>query len=45
MNTAVCDTLFVELAVREQLPFATFDAALLKAFPDVAVRPAAIPRK
>lgn len=41
-NTAVYDTLFVELAVREQLPLATFDAALLKAFPDVAVRPAAI---
>jgi predicted nucleic acid-binding protein len=44
-NTAVYDTLFVELAVREQLPLATFDAALLKAFPDVAVRPAAIVRK
>lgn len=36
---AVYDTLFVELAVRERLPLATFDAALLKAFPDVAVRP------
>jgi predicted nucleic acid-binding protein len=41
-NTAVDDTLFVELAVREQLRLATFDAALLKAFPDVAARPAAI---
>jgi len=41
-NVAVYDTLFVELAAREHLPLATFDAALLKAFPDVAVRPAAI---
>lgn len=39
---AVYDTLFVELAIREQLPLATFDTALLKAFPDVAVRPAAL---
>lgn len=39
---AVYDTLFVELAIREQLPLATFDAALLKAFPDVAARPAAL---
>jgi predicted nucleic acid-binding protein len=44
-NTAVYDTLFVELAVREQLPLVTFDAALLKAFPDIAARPAAISRK
>lgn len=36
---AVYDTLFVELAMREQLPLATFDSALLKAFPGVAVRP------
>lgn len=41
-NVAVYDTLFVELAVRERLPLATFDAALLKAFPDVAIRPAAV---
>jgi len=40
-RVAVYDTLFVELAVREQLPLATFDGALLKAFPDIAVRPAA----
>lgn len=39
---AVYDTLFVELAVREQSPLATFDAALLKAFPEIAVRPAAL---
>lgn len=43
-NAAVYDTLFVELAVRERLPLATFDAALLKAFPHVAARPWAIPR-
>jgi predicted nucleic acid-binding protein len=40
-KVAVYDTLFVELAVREKLPLVTFDAALLKTFPDVAVRPAA----
>ena len=39
-KVAVYDTLFVELAVRERLPLVTFDAALLKTFPDVAVRPA-----
>jgi predicted nucleic acid-binding protein len=38
----VYDTLFVELAARERLPLATFDTALLKAFPDIAVRPGAI---
>lgn len=42
---AVYDTLFVELAVREQLPLVTFDAALLKAFPDIAVRPGAVRRR
>lgn len=41
-GVSVYDTLFVELAIRRQLPLATFDAALLKAFPDVARRPAAI---
>jgi predicted nucleic acid-binding protein len=35
----VYDTLFVELAVRENLPLATFDAKVLAAFPEVAVRP------
>ena len=39
---AVYDTLFVELAARERIPLATFDAAVLKAFPDIAVRPSAI---
>jgi predicted nucleic acid-binding protein len=38
-GVAVYDTLFVELASRESLPLATFDAKLLAAFPDVAVRP------
>lgn len=41
-NVAVYDTLFVELAVRERLPLATFDRALLKTFPNVAVRPHAL---
>ena len=44
-KVAVYDTLFVELAIREQLPLATFDAALLKAFPDIAVRPATATQK
>jgi predicted nucleic acid-binding protein len=39
---AAYDTLFVELAVRERLPLATFDAALLKAFPNIASRPAGL---
>jgi predicted nucleic acid-binding protein len=41
----VYDTLFVELAARKKLPLATFDAALLKAFPDIAARPAVIGSK
>ena len=41
---AVYDAFFVELAVRERCPLATFDKALLKAFPDVAKRPAALTR-
>ncbi len=44
-KVAVYDTLFVELAVRQQLPLATFDAALLRAFPDIAVRPATVTPK
>jgi predicted nucleic acid-binding protein len=36
---AVYDTLFVELARREACPLATFDRAVLKAFPDIAARP------
>jgi predicted nucleic acid-binding protein len=44
-NVAVYDTLFVELAVRERVPLATFDGGLLKAFPTIAVRPASLMRK
>lgn len=39
---AFYDTLFVELAVRTSSPLVTFDGALLKAFPGIAQRPAAI---
>lgn len=42
---AVYDTLFVELAAREKLPLATFDAALLKTFPDIADRPSVLTSK
>lgn len=38
-GVAVYDTLFVELASRAACPLATFDKAMLKAFPDVARRP------
>jgi predicted nucleic acid-binding protein len=41
-GVAVYDTLFVELAARERLPLATFDAALLKAFPTIASRPSVL---
>ena len=41
-GVAVYDTLFVELAARERLPLATFDSGVLKAFPDIAARPAAL---
>ena len=44
-KVAVYDTLFVELAAREHLPLATFDAALWKAFPEIAFRPAALVSK
>lgn len=36
---AVYDTLFVELAARVGCPLLTFDKAVLKAFPDIAMRP------
>lgn len=38
-GTAVYDTLFVELATRERIPLATFDAKVLSAFPEIAKRP------
>ena len=44
-GVAVYATLFVELAARQQLPLATFDAALLKAFPKIAARPAVLMKK
>ena len=44
-NIAVYDTLFVELAVREQVPLATFDGGVLKAFPGIAVRPGSLAPK
>ena len=41
-GVAVYDTLFVELAIRMKCPMMTFDKAVLKAFPQVAVRPGRI---
>jgi len=41
-GVAVYDTLFVELASREHCPLATFDRAVLKAFPNIAARPGAL---
>lgn len=38
-GVTACDTRFVELAVREGIKLATFDAGVLKKFPGVAVRP------
>ena len=40
---AVYDTLFVELAVRTGCPLLTFDKAVIKAFPDIAIRPRDLP--
>ena len=36
------DTLFVELAARAGCPLVTFDKAVLRAFPAIAVRPRAL---
>ncbi len=38
-GVAVYDTLFVELATRTGCPLLTFDKAVIKAFPGVAIRP------
>jgi predicted nucleic acid-binding protein len=38
-GVAAYDTVFVELAHREQLSLATFDNKLLKTYPDIAKRP------
>jgi predicted nucleic acid-binding protein len=40
---AVYDTLFVELATRTGCPFVTFDRAVIKAFPTIAIRPRDLP--
>jgi predicted nucleic acid-binding protein len=40
---SVYDTLFVELAARTDCHLVTFDKALLKAFPDIAIRPRDLP--
>ena len=42
-GVAVYDTLFVELAVRAGCPLLTFDKAVLKAFPKIAIRPRDLP--
>lgn len=39
------DTLFVELAVREQVPLASYDATLRKKFPAVVVTPSVLLRR
>ena len=39
----VYDTLFIELAARTSCPMVTFDKALIKAFPDIAIRPRDLP--
>ena len=38
-GVAVRDTLFVELAIRQKVPLATFDAQVISKFPQVAMRP------
>jgi predicted nucleic acid-binding protein len=40
---AVYDSLFVEVAIRTDRRLVTFDGALLRAFPDIAVRPDGLP--
>ena len=40
---AVYDTLFVELAARMGCPLLTFDKPVIKAFPDIAIRPRDLP--
>ena len=42
-GVAVYDTLFVELAARTGCPLLTFDKAVIKAFPDIAIRPRDLP--
>jgi predicted nucleic acid-binding protein len=40
---AVYDTLFVELAAQSRCPLVTFDKAVIKAFPEIAIRPRDLP--
>lgn len=40
---SVYDTLFVELAARTGCPLLTFGKAVVKAFPDIAIRPQTAP--
>ena len=40
---SVYDTLFVELAARTGCPLVTFDKAVLRAFPEIALRPRDLP--
>lgn len=42
-GVAVYDTLFVELAARTGCPLLTFDKAVIRAFPDIAIRPRDLP--
>ena len=42
-GVAVYDTLFVELAERTKCPLLTFDKAVIKAFPRIAIRPRDLP--
>jgi predicted nucleic acid-binding protein len=42
-GVAVYDTLFVELAIRTGCPLLTFDKSMLRAFPDIAIRPRDLP--
>ena len=41
----VYDTLFVELAIRSACPLVTFDKAVLRAFPEIAMRPSQLARR
>ena len=41
-DIAAYDALFVELAIRESLPLATFDRGILTAFPGIAHRPGSL---
>lgn len=41
-GVAAYDTLFVELASREQIPLASFDGKVLDAFPEIASRPGSL---